>query len=339
MRLLLILALYALSLFPAAAQEGETRKYFGSWLAVCQADGYCSAVSYLNPNPGDGRVADAWLRIGRHAQEIYWEVSFTPIKVMADPAMPFTILIDGKGETFTGAPEIAPYGAINDFFLLGPKAQSVMDQLMPGAAAEITFTDETGTTGKANFSLDGLTAALIWIDETQGRLGSERVAEAAPVGLDPALEAPPEPPVIDLRTAELVNLHTDNNCSVRIDADSADRISKVALDQYHTLYVVPCEDFAYNFIRALYLATDEGISVLNLPESDANGGAQGNLIYGGGWDEATGELSSSYKGGNGNCGSAGRWLWSAGEFKLIEMRARETCDESSDEWPVIAGGN
>lgn len=339
MRLLLILAVYTLSLLPVAAQEGETRKYFRDWLAVCQADGYCSAVAYMNPNPGDGRVADAWLRIGRHAQEIYWEVSFTPIKVMANPAMPFTILIDGKGETFTGAGEIAPYGAINDFFLLGPKAQSVMDQLMPGTAAEITFTDETGATSKANFSLDGLTAALIWIDETQGRLGSERVAEAAPIGLSPALEAPPRPPAFDLRTAELVNLHFDNNCSVRIDAESANRVSTVALDQYHTLYIVPCEDFAYNFIDALYVATDDGVSRANLPDSDAGGGGQSNYIYSPGWDEATGELSSDYKGGNGNCGSKGRWLWSGGEFKLIELRARETCDQSTEEWPVVAGGN
>ena len=56
------------------------------------------------------------------------------------------------------------------------------------------------------------------------------------------------------------------------------------------------------------------------------------------WDEASGELRSSYKGGNGNCGSAGRWVWSAGEFKLIELRARETCDQSTEEWPVVAGG-
>ena len=339
MRLLLILAVYALSLLPAAAQDGETRKYFRDWLGACRADGYCSAIAYMNPNPGDGRVADAWLRIGRHAQEIYWEISFTPIKVVANPTMPFTVLVDGKGETFIGPGEIAPFGAINDFFLLGAKAQSVMDQFMPGKATEITFTDETGATGKANFSLDGLTAALIWIDETQRRLGSERVAEAAPIGLAPALEAPLEPLAIDLRTAELVNLHTDNGCSLRIDAESADRISKVALDRYHTLYLVPCEDFAYNVIRALYLATEEGVSTLNLADSDANGGAEGNLIYGGGWDEVSGELSSSYKGGNGNCGSAGRWLWSAGEFRLIEMRARETCDQSTEEWPVVAGGN
>src|SRR5262245_44478694 len=118
MRLLLILAVYALSLLPAAAQD-ENRKYFRDWLAVCEGDGYCSAVGYMNPNPGDGRVADAWLRVGRHAEGTYWEVSFTPIKVMADPASPFTVLVDGQGETFTGPMEIAPYGAINDFFLLG----------------------------------------------------------------------------------------------------------------------------------------------------------------------------------------------------------------------------
>jgi len=338
MRLLLILAVLLASLLPVAAQEIETRKYFRDWLAVCQADGYCSAISYLNPNPGGGRVADAWLRIGRHAQETYWEVSFTPIKVMADPSMPFTVLVDGKGETFTGAAEVAPYGAINDFFLLGTKAQSVMDQMMPGKTVEVTFTDDTGATAKADFSLAGLTAALIWIDETQGRLGSERVAEAPPVGLTPTLEAPAQPLAIDLRTAELVNLHTDNACSVRIDAASAGRISKVSLDQYHTLYIVPCEDFAYNVIDALYLATDEDVSTVTLPQSDASD-VESNLVYGGNWDEVSGELSSSYKGGNGNCGSEGRWRWSAGAFQLIELRARETCDQSEDEWPVVARGN
>ena len=90
---------------------------------------------------------------------------------------------------------------------------------MPGAALDVTFTDDSGATGKAGFSLDGLTAALVWIDERQGRLGSERVAEAPTVGLDPAIAATAQPPAFDLRTAELVNLHYDNNCSVRIDAE------------------------------------------------------------------------------------------------------------------------
>ncbi|RYE84130.1 MAG: hypothetical protein EOP19_12310, partial [Hyphomicrobiales bacterium] len=155
MRLLLALLLNLLALLPVAAQDGEMRRYFKDWLGACRTDGYCSAIAYVNPNPGDGRVADYWFRVGRHAEETYWELSFTPIKVMANPAMPFTLLVDGKGETFIGPTEIAPFGSINDFFLLGSKAQSVMDQLMPGRRLDVTFTDDTGTTGKASFSLNG----------------------------------------------------------------------------------------------------------------------------------------------------------------------------------------
>lgn len=336
MRIVLAVLMFALGLLPALGQDGETRRYFKDWLAACRADGYCSAIGYVNPNPGDGTVADFAFRIGRHAEESYWELSFTPVKVMADPAMPFTMLVDGKGESLTAPDEIAPYGSINDFFLLGAKAQSVMDQLMPGTALKVIFTDESGATGTAEFSLSGLTAALIWIDEQQGRLGSERVAEIPPVGLDRAIETPRQL-AVDLRTVDLVNLHNGSGCSTRIDLDTADRIWTAALDETFMLYVVPCEDFAYNFIGALYVATDEGLAPAYLPESDANGEAS-NLIYSANWDEANGELSSAYKGGNGNCGSAGRWRWTDRQFVLIELRARETCDQSTQEWPIVAGG-
>ena len=51
---------------------------------------------------------------------------------------------------------------------------------------------------QAGFSLSGLTAALLWIDEQQRRVGSERVASAPPHGLVPAgqgQEATPDIPV------------------------------------------------------------------------------------------------------------------------------------------------
>ena len=64
-----------------------------------------------------------------------------------------------------------------------------MDRLMPGSALDVSFTDESGAATATTFSLTGLTAALIWIDERQGRLGSERVAEVPPYGLSPAYDA------------------------------------------------------------------------------------------------------------------------------------------------------
>lgn len=338
MRVLPVLILLAFAAMPAAAQDGETRREFDDWLAACRGDGYCSAISYVNPNPGDGRVADHWLRIGRHAWESYWEISFTPIVVAADANQPFTLTVDDAAETFSGIDEIAPYGAVNDFFLLGPKAQAVMDRLMPGEALIVAFTDEDGSPVEADFSLAGLTAALIWIDEQQKRIGSERVAEVPPVGLAPALDVPHEP-ALDLTTVRLMSVHNDRSgCSIRIDDESYDRVWPVAVGQYETLFVVPCEDFAYNFISAVYLSSDEGIEPAGLPRSDAVAGKLGNTIYSPQWDEVTGELHSAYKGGNGNCGSAGRWTWTGETFELIEMRAREICDNSTEEWPVVATG-
>jgi hypothetical protein len=337
MRLLLSLVLFSLCIVPATAQDGTRR--FGDWAVACGDDGYCAASTFVPATAGSGADASYGFRIGRHAQETYWELSLTFIGSAAEPVMPFTFLVDGKGETLSGPSEIAPFGSANDLFLLGSKAQSLMDQLMPGHLLDVTFTDASSATAKASFSLDGLTAALIWIDETQGRLGSERVAEAPPIGLEPITEAPEPKPAVDLRTVELVNLHNSGNCSVRIDAESAGRISMATLDPFHTLYVVPCEDFAYNFIRALYVASDDAVSAVALPESDAAMGDQTNLAYSPGWNEATEELSTYYKGGNGNCGSEGRWNWSLGQFNLIELRARETCGQSDEEWPIVAGGS
>lgn len=338
MRLAFVIMLLAIGLLPAQGQSAQGRKYFGDWLAACQADGYCSAISYVNPNPGDGRVADYWFRIGRHAEQSYWELSFTPIKVMADSSQPFVLTVDGAAETFMGFGEVAPYGAINDLFLLGKKAQAVMDRLMPGSTLDVSFTDESGAATATTFSLTGLTAALIWIDERQGRLGSERVAEVPPHGLSPAFESPVQP-ALDLRTVRLMTAHNGSSgCSLPIDEETYHRVSTVALDQLHTLYSVPCEDFAYNFIAALYVATDETLAPAPLPESDAASGSLGNTIYSDDWDEMTGTLSSHYKGGNGNCGSEGKWRWADDQFQLIELRARETCDNTTEEWPIVAKG-
>jgi hypothetical protein len=335
MRLAFIILLLALGLLPAHGQNAQGRKYFGAWLAACEADGYCSAVSYVNPNPGDGRVADYWFRIGRHAQESYWELSFTPIKVEADWNQALTFSVDGETETLVGYDEIAPYGAINDLFLLGKKAQLVMDRLMPGTTLDVGFTDRNGETQGATFSLSGLTAALIWIDERQNRLGSERVAEAPPVGLQ--IAAPP--PVLDLFTVTFLALHNGQaGCSETITPETYDQVRRIALDQYHTLYSVACERFAYNSITAYYVGTDSDLQPAIMPDSDAAGGTLGNTLYGGDWDEMSGILSSHYKGGNGNCGSEGKWQWSGDRFELIELRARETCDNTTEEWPIVAGG-
>ena len=184
MRILtLILALLAAS--PALADTfGERRQYFGGWLTVCRSNGYCSATAYVNPHPPSGAVADYILRVGRQAQQTYWEVSFTTIEVMGDGRQPFTASIDRKGAIAFAPPrEVGPFGSVNDFFYLGRKAQALLDRLVPAKRLTIGFAATDGSDRQATFALSGLSQALIWIDTVQHRLGSERVAEAPPYGL------------------------------------------------------------------------------------------------------------------------------------------------------------
>ena len=107
MRALVILIAVLMSAAPVLAQgENEVRRFFKDWLAACRADGYCSATAYQNANSGDGMVADYVLRVGRHAQETYWEISFTTVATMGDAAAPFRVSVDGSEEVFSGPEQV-----------------------------------------------------------------------------------------------------------------------------------------------------------------------------------------------------------------------------------------
>jgi hypothetical protein len=342
-RILAALSLMLLAASISGPQAAETRRYFDDWLGACRDDGYCSAIAYVNPNPGDGRVADYWFRIGRHAQEIWWELSFTPIVVMADPAAPMTLVIDDAATSFSGSVEVAPYGAINDFFFLGTGAQGVMDQMMPGNRLDVRFTDETGAPRLASFSLKGLTAALIWIDETQGRLGSERVAEAPPVGLSPANRPPPPPSSGELTLADmpadLVALD-----SARPDAcDGFDILDwsfyAYPLGEGQTLYLLPCTGGAYNRFYSVYLGDGAGYQRLDFATPTYSAGWQAEPgIWLESFDPQTLELRSSNLGrGMGDCGMRGRWQWNGSRFVMLDYTLQAACDASVEpgDFPLV----
>jgi hypothetical protein len=342
MRLLLALSALLSLCAPVLAQgEGETRRYFKDWLAACRPDFYCSATAYQNPNPGDGRVADYVLRVGRHAEEIYWELSFSTVVAMGDASAPFVVAVDAEPTEFSGAQEVAAYGSINDFFLIGPKAQAVMDQLAPGHELTVGFTDDTGAKQRAQFSLEGLTAALIWIDEQQGRLGSERVAEAPPIGLDPAGGAATqqfgELTFADL-PPELVELHY----AVPDSCDPVDILnsSPTAYDlgEDGVLYFVPCVEGAYNYLNTVYLKGRWGYSVQYFAEPLSGGFISESGVWNPSFDPVTKTLETYNLGrGVGDCGSTSTHVWEGGRFVLIKATNKPDCDGLGEpgQFPVI----
>lgn len=336
MRLFLAVFFVVAGVLPAFAQgSGETRQFFKDWLAACRADGYCSATAYQNPNPGNGTVADYIFRVGRHAEGVYWEISLSTVASMGDGAQPFEVSVDGAAERFAGPAEVAAYGSINDFFFTGPRAQAVMDRLAPGSDLAIAFTDTDRNRQQAVFSLAGLTASLIWIDEMQNRLGAERVAEAPPVGLQTA-GATMGTQVPD---ALMAHRRTDMDCLPMNDLVTAGDIETGMLDGAYPIYFIPCWMGAYNFSSKVYVERYPGeYAEMAFAEfTPEQGWTATTQVVNYTWDPETLRVSTFNKGrGLGDCGSSGVWQWSGFAFRLVEFRAKADCDGGDPgDFPVV----
>lgn len=329
--LVFVLAMFA-AVSPAFAAE---QRMFRDWRALCRNDGYCSAAAYLNPNPGGGVVADYIFRIGRHAEQSYWEMSCTPVATMADEWSEFVFTVEGQPTTFSPRSEIGAYGSINEFFLLGDKAQAVMDALMPASSLTIDFTTSGGSLSTQTFSLSGLTAALLWIDEQQHRIGSERVTSVPPYGLTPTgaeQDTTAQVPIdlLDRRRADLECRLLEQISNGR-DFESAD------LGEGHTLYILPCDSFAYNFSSQVYVFDgDEYRQQYFADFSQSTGWTGTPVLFLPGYDPTTKTLTSFYKGrGIGDCGTSGTWLWTGSMFEMTEYRSKDECDGEDGDWPVV----
>lgn len=332
MRLLTaVLSLLLLTLPAFADTHGEVRKYFKDWLTACRADGYCSATAYVNPG-ANGTVADYIFRVGRQAQQTYWEISFTAVAADADPHADFSVTVDGKGESFTQPKTIAAYGAINDFYFLGDGAQQLMDRLPRGTAASVGFTDSKGAGQSANFSLNGLGPALSWIDEQQHRIGSERVAETPPYGLEPAAA-----PSSAVPAPLLARLAADPACAALAQSRNAGNLGTAPIDAGHTLYILPCATDGANATAKLFLESGGSFTPIFFVDYDATGTWAGTDELKGVSFDADAKVLTSFDqfDPTGTCGSRGVWIWNQDHFRLSQYRFKAECDGKPGDFPVV----
>lgn len=324
-----------LALFPTTSQAqnfGETREYFSDWLAACRPNGYCSATTYVNPRLLDTKdtnantAADYVLRVGRHETGTYWEISLTTIAAMPAEYANIVIDIEGAQTTFNSRFGYGAYSSVNDFFFLSTNAQQILDQMVAGNRAIFEFEGEDSLPKTANFSLSGLSASLIWIDEKQRRLGSERVVYAAPIGLTPvSAEFPRSVP------PQLIVQHTQNpDCDAFEDLPGAHRVITEQVDEEHYIYLIPCATGAYNSEYKAYEGNDDYFTPVYFAEFSETGGWSGTpFIVNPTYDYDTNILTSKYFGRSlGDCGSAGKWVWDTEyyRFAMLEYRLKERCD-------------
>lgn len=333
---------------PAAAapvlQIRPETKTFRDWSATCGNDGTCWAFGFAP------EFAAGWVRItlapGPDAQPQilfgYWPDG------EAKGAGPLSLTIDGRAYSAVlgeASDAEAPVGEIRD------GARTALDALAQGKVMIIrgASTQEV--------SLHGAAAALLWIDEKQGRLDTPTALirrgdrPAALVPIAPSLPTVTPAPAVDqagfgdqnqrLPAALRARTEVGNCLKESATPDISDMVMSARLDARTELWAVPCGAGAYNLTHNWYLTGPGGRD----PRPAVLAGSEGsgsdpvmpdNSTINGAYDPKTRTLFAFAKGrGIGDCGSAQTWTWTGNRFVLTEESTMGQCaGVPSDLWPV-----
>ncbi len=203
--------------------------------------------------------------------------------------------------------------------------------------------------GPDGVPLDGLTAALMRIDDIQGRVGTStallaRRGAGSPLA-PPALphrthwSAPTPLAAAEARTLARTVRRAQGaalakaSCTQRPEeADEA-----FALDAERALIILPCRFYAYQGDVLTFVVTRaDGHADRFAPRLPTLADPIDTLVNAG-FNPETGTLSTAAKGrGMADCGMMAGWRWANGGFQLVEMARLDACGGAEPgDWPVM----
>lgn len=314
-------------------------KTFRDWMAGCDNVKTCTAVSL------PAEVADpiAYLRLERPAGPD--GAASLRLKLRGDwKTPPRTVQLKLDGAAFPAGGKPLPVTADADLVTLTFSGED-MAALIEAArkATKLTVTT-SGLTG--SISLAGSVAAMLWIDEQQGRLGTTTalirkgantaVPSAPPL---PVVAAVPAPPMLDMKAgkrqaaslrAELKKKDPD---SCEDDAVLAEQDEAWSLGNKRMLVALACSRGAYN-LSSSFFVMPENEPAKATPLSFADGG---NDLTNASFDPRTGHIAFFDKGrGIGDCGAAGGYAWTGSAFVQTEFSLMGECRGiSPEDWITL----
>ncbi len=320
---------------PGLPPLGQLR-VFEDWAVGCDNRLSCSAVSLLPEGAGDVYGVLVWIgREGGPDGESTIELSGA-------------YELRGKIDLLIDNIEIGQMVAARDMaWASGPSAFELIRRL----GSSYTFEIRQGKASVAAPSLSGLAQALRYIDEQQGRVGSEGALAA--IGDKPETLARPLPevpsfPVSDgAPTLPPTPLTPEEAQAARALAACGGRqrdtlpLSLHMLDGMHMLALLACDANADNVSSVALIATGEpGARSFAFAHFDLMPGFTGDpgnppLIVNAQWNPPKAALSSFARGRPlGDCGTAETYRWDGIMFRLTQARAMPVC-RGAWEWPVI----
>lgn len=320
----------------------ETRE-FRDWRAVCDNGDRCVAYA--------GSDAGVWIMIRRDAGPgAAPTITAGHGPAYGDEGPPEAALtFDGQAQPLRQAPDVG----------LSVPPADVMRALSRLAAAKtirLSVTDEG-----AEIPAAGASAAMLWIDERQGRLGTvdalirrgDRPAASAPAApvLPRVVAAPPidqtglgagnsplngagKAPVLPAPVAALSEATT---CRKEVGDYVRDAVLAARLDPRTELWGVPCSAGAYNVSYALFMTGPGGTDPRPADLPGARRDEVGNdWLTNPVFDPQTRVLSHFPRGrGIGDCGVIQSWTWTDRGFALTEEKIMGDCwGMASNRWPT-----
>lgn len=327
---------------PGAArpQPPSGQQKFRDWLAVCDNVGACHAF-------GPATDATGWVRISMEAgpdSAPGVAFGFWP-QTDEDIVDPVTTTVDGA--TFD-----AVISSVDDgppVAVVAPdRAAALVDAMAQGTAMSVSAGGQT-----VSISLTGAAAALLWIDERQGRLNTTTALMRK--GLRPASAVPAAParPRIDAAPAVSQTGYGDQEgqtlpaglerlpaviqCrdDTAFNPDLQKVISSARLDADTVLWSVPCGSGAYNSFNAFFTTTPQGTDPRQVAFPRVTGEPD-HILVNAAYDPTTRVVDAFNKGrGPGDCGLLDSWVWTARGFVLKSSSEMSECwGVPSDYWPT-----
>jgi hypothetical protein len=206
-------------------------------------------------------------------------------------------------------------------------------------------------TSKVDISLAGAVAALRNIDDIQGRIGTQTalidvgykpasaVPDAPPLPVIVPAIAPPglkENPALAVKLRKRIAKENPDGCE---DLPEGGAVADEAtpLNKTQTLVELACSSGAYNFGSDFWIVTSGDVARAVPASFKAPGQKPANSLFDADFDRKTATLSFFYKGrGVGDCGDAGKYVWTGKGFAILEYSAMVACRGIfSDDWLVL----
>ncbi|HYC67426.1 DUF1176 domain-containing protein [Brevundimonas sp.] len=316
----------------ASAGVATESRVFRDWIAVCDNGNACFAY-------GPGREGFGWLRVAMEpGPDARPQVAAGYWPEGAETTRAFSLTIDGAAY---------PMALANN--------EPVAAEVAPARALEVVRALAAGNTARISadhgISLSGAAAALLWIDERQGRVGTVTALRRA--GARPASIVRPAPPLPVVAPAPAVSQtgFGDQNQTLpaaleavpavaECRAETAEHwvgkeVMSARLDASTELWAVPCFAGAYNMGHDWYITGPGGRDPRPARLASGSGEAGAGTINGGYSPESRTIVAFAKGRGVGDCGTASTWTWTGREFVLThESEMQECWGVPSDYWPT-----